>query len=83
MQTRPGVCSPEKLRVLQTIFDSIWSTLESQSSKHTFPWEAQAARYQIAGFLLEHAADRDLDVEKIKQEIFQRLDETEKRLNKF
>ena len=73
MQTRPGVCSPEKLRSLQRIFDAIWSELESKSSKHTFPWEVQAARYQIARYLLKHATDRVMDVEQIKLEIFQKL----------
>jgi hypothetical protein len=82
MQTRPGVCSAEKLRSLQRIFDAIWLELESKSSKHTFPWEAQATRYQIAGFILKHATDRGLDVEQIKQEVFQRLVKTETGLTK-
>ena len=77
MQTRTGACSPEKLSSLQKIFDAIWDELESTASKHAFPWQAQAARYQIAGFLLEHANDRELDVEQIKLEVFRRLVESE------
>jgi hypothetical protein len=67
-----GAYSPEQLSSLQRIFDAIWLELESTASKHTFPWQAQAARYQIAGFLLEYA-NRELDVEQIKHEILQRL----------
>jgi hypothetical protein len=77
MQTHPGACGPETLRSLQKIFDAIWSELESKSSRHTFPWQSQAARYQIAGLLLDHASDRELDAEQIKHDILQRLEGSE------
>jgi hypothetical protein len=80
MQIHPGVCSPEKLRSLQRIFDAIWFELESKSSKHTFPWQSQAARYQIAGLLLDHANDRELDAEQIKHDILQSLEDSEMEL---
>jgi hypothetical protein len=73
MQTHPGACSPEKLRSLQEIFDTIWLALESKRSKHTFPWDTQSARFRIAGYLLDHVNDRNLDAEQIKREILQKL----------
>jgi hypothetical protein len=77
MLTQSGAYSPEQLSSLQRIFDAIWLELESKASRHTFPWQAQAARYQIAGFLLAYANDRELDVEQIKHEILQRLASSE------
>ena len=77
MQTHLGACGPETLRSLQKIFDAIWSELESKSSRHTFPWQSQAARYQIAGLLLDHASDRELDAQQIKHDILQRLEGSE------
>lgn len=75
MQTHPGACSPEKLHSLQKIFDAIWLELESMHSRHTFPWDTESARFQIARYLLDHVNDLNVDVDQIKREILQKLGE--------
>jgi hypothetical protein len=78
MQNHPGACSPEMVGSLQRIFDSIWLELESKRSRHIFPWDTQAARFQIAHFVLEHINDAKLDVDQIKRDVLQRLEQSER-----
>jgi hypothetical protein len=75
MQNHPGACSPEMLHSRQRIFDAIWIELESKHSRHTFPWDAQSARFQIAHYLLDYLNDVPLDPRRIKQDVLQRLEE--------
>jgi hypothetical protein len=77
MQNHPGACSPEMLLSLQKIFDAIWLELETKHSKHTFPWDTQSARFRIAHWLIEHVNDAELDVDRFKRDILQRLNEGE------
>ena len=79
MQSHPGACGPEMLRSLQRIFDAIWIELESKHSRHTFPWDAQSARFQIAHYLLDHLNDAQLDVARIKRDILQKLEQGNRR----
>ena len=77
MQNHPGACCPELLLSLQQIFDAIWSELEAKQSRHTFPWTAQSARFRIAHYILEHLNDAELEVDRIKREVLQKLDQGE------
>jgi hypothetical protein len=78
MQNHPGACSPKRLHSLQNVFDAIWMGLESEHSKHTFPWDTQSARFRIAHYVLEHINDVKLDVDRIKQDVLQRLEQGER-----
>ena len=75
MQNHSGACSPEKLESLQKVFDAIWMELEAKHSKHTFPWDTQSARFRIANYLLEHVNDAKLDVDQIKRDVLQKLEQ--------
>jgi hypothetical protein len=77
MQNHPGACSPEMLRSLQGIFDAIWLELESKHSRHTFPWDIQAARFLVAHYLLDHINETKLDADRVKRDVLIRLEHGE------
>ena len=69
MQTFPGSCSPDRVRALQSIFDAIWS-VEVQSGRRP----SAALRNEIARRVMEHAADAELDADKIGRAILSVVD---------
>ena len=55
MQKFAGLCSPEQLHALQSIFDLIWMELrESSTSRYSGPSDPDDLRDEIARRVLDH-----------------------------
>jgi hypothetical protein len=68
-----AVCSPERLRRMQQVFDAVWRELKNQKSLHTFPWAIEATRFTIARLVLEHGGDLT-NVDLVKQDVLDSLE---------
>jgi hypothetical protein len=65
-----GLCSPEQLHTLQTIFDLIWMELqETSTSRYDGPFDPNALRDEIARRVLGQFDGGDLDAETVTQHV--------------
>ena len=68
MQTLPGSCSPERLRVLQEIFDAVWFKVQTGAYR-----TSEALRDEIAQRVAKHVNDVDPKPDDIAQAVLKSL----------
>ena len=68
MQTCTGSCSPERLRMLQQVFDSIWFEVAARSRR-----PSEALRTEIARLVMGHLEDAAPQPGEIAKAIFSML----------
>jgi hypothetical protein len=73
MHMEKGVCSPEQLHRLQSIFDEVWKEVRTNSGQgFTGPNDAETLRTEIARRVISHA-DSDLSRAEITRAVLKSL----------